>query len=125
MHYTDLILLDIKHIDSRAHQRLTGWSNENILNCARYLSEINLPVWIRHVLVPGLTDDDECLFHLRDFLKTLRNIRRIEVLPYHSMGLYKWDKLGIPYTLRGVDSPTSERVKNAERILGEALSPSE
>lgn len=125
MHYTDLILLDIKHIDSRAHQRLTGWSNENILDCARYLSEINLPVWVRHVLVPGLTDDDEWLFHLRDFLKTLRNIRRIEVLPYHSMGLYKWDKLGIPYTLRGVDSPTSERVKNAERILGEALSPSE
>jgi len=117
MKYTDLVLLDIKHIDNEGHRRLTGWGNENILDCARYLSGISKPVWIRHVLVPTNTDDDAYLHRLRPFLVTLRNIERIEVLPYHAMGVYKWEKLGIHYTLGGVDSPTQERVRNAERIL--------
>lgn len=117
MKYTDLVLLDIKHIDNEGHRRLTGWGNENILDCARYLSDISKPVWIRHVLVPTITDDDAYLYRLRQFLVTLRNIERIEVLPYHAMGVYKWEKLGIRYTLGGVDSPAQERVRNAERIL--------
>ena len=117
MKYTDLILLDIKHIDNEGHKRLTGWGNENILDCARYLSDISKPVWVRHVLVPTITDDDAYLHRLRQFLVTLRNIERIEVLPYHAMGVYKWEKLGIRYTLGGVDSPAQERVRNAERIL--------
>ncbi len=117
MQYTDLILLDIKHIDSEEHKKLTGWGNENILDCAHYLSDIDKQVWIRHVLVPSITDNDASLRRLRAFLKTLRNIRRIEVLPYHSMGMYKWEALGIPYTLKDIDAPTKERVRNAERIL--------
>ena len=117
MKYTDLILLDIKHIDSDAHKQLTGWRNENILDCARYLSDIGKPVWIRHVLIPGINDDDESLRNLRAFIDTLRNVERVDVLPYHALGLYKWEQLGIPYALTEVKSPTEESVRHAQRIL--------
>nr|WP_042740886.1 pyruvate formate-lyase-activating protein [Prevotella fusca] len=117
MKYTDLILLDIKHIDSDAHKQLTGWRNENILDCARYLSDIGKPVWIRHVLIPGINDDDESLRNLRAFIDTLRNVERVDVLPYHALGVYKWEQLGIPYTLTEVKSPTEESVRHAQRIL--------
>ncbi len=121
MKYTDTILLDIKHIRLENHKQLTGWRNDNILDCARYLSEIGKPVWIRHVLVPGITDDDTLLEELSDFLSTLGNIKRIDVLPYHSMGKYKYENLGIKYTLEDVESPTEERVNAAKTILGKAL----
>lgn len=117
MKYTDLILLDIKHIDSDAHKQLTGWRNENILDCARYLSDIGKPVWIRHVLIPGINDDDESLRNLRAFIDTLRNVERVDVLPYHALGVYKWEQLGIPYALTEVKSPTEESVRHAQRIL--------
>ena len=94
MKYTDLVLLDIKHIDNDAHKRLTGWENENILDCARYLSDIHKPVWIRHVLVPGINDDDESLHRLRSFIDTLSNVERVEVLPYHDLGVYKLGAVG-------------------------------
>lgn len=115
---TDLVLLDIKHIDPKKHRALTGRGNANILDFARYLSDISKPVWIRHVLVPGITDDDGDLTRLRAFLDTLNNIQRVEVLPYHSMGEPKWDRLGIPYTLRGTEPPSQERIENAKRLLG-------
>lgn len=121
MQVTDTILLDIKHIDDEEHRKLTRHSNQNILDCARYLSDIKKPVWIRHVLIPGITDKDEYLVQLRDFLKTLDNIQRIDVLPYHTMGIYKYEKLGIDYPLKDVNPPSTERVENAKRILGEAL----
>ena len=121
MSLTDLVLLDLKHIDNQEHKKLTGWENTNVLDCARYLSQIQTPVWIRHVLVPNITDNDTYLHDLRDFIKTLHNVKRIEVLPYHSMGAYKWQKLGLNYTLDHVDSPTRERVENAEKILLSAL----
>ena len=121
MSLTDLVLLDLKHIDNQEHKKLTGWENNNVLDCARYLSQIQTPVWIRHVLVPNITDNDTYLHDLRDFIKTLHNVKRIEVLPYHSMGAYKWQKLGLNYTLDHVDSPTRERVENAEKILLSAL----
>ena len=117
MQYTDLVLLDIKHIDSDAHRRLTGWGNENILDCARYLSDIQKPVWIRHVSVPGINDDDESLRRLRTFLDTLGNVDRVEVLPYHTLGVYKWEQLGIPYTLAGVSPPDEESLIHVRRIL--------
>ena len=117
MAHTDLVLLDIKHIDDEGHRRLTGHSNRSILDCATYLSSIAKPVWIRHVLVPTLTDDDALLHRLRQFLDTLSNIARVEVLPYHTLGTFKWQQLGIPYMLEGVHPPTEERVKNAEKIL--------
>ena len=119
MEYTDLVLLDIKHIDNDAHKRLTGWENENILDCARYLSDIHKPVWIRHVLVPGINDDDESLHKLRSFIDTLSNVERVEVLPYHDLGVYKWEQLGIPYKLTDVKPPTEESVLHARKILTE------
>ena len=119
MKYTDLVLLDIKHIDNDAHKRLTGWENENILDCARYLSDIHQPVWIRHVLVSGINDDDESLHRLRSFIDTLSNVERVEVLPYHALGVYKWEQLGIPYKLTDVKPPTEESVLHARKILTE------
>ena len=117
MALTDLVLLDLKEIRPDSHRALTGWGNENILDCARYLSDIGKPVWIRHVLVPGVTDTDEDLKALGDFIATLKNVERTEVLPYHSMGEAKWERLGIPYTLHGVQPPAEDRVRNAEKLL--------
>ena len=119
MKYTDLVLLDIKHIDSEAHKQLTGWRNENILDCARYLSDIEKPVWIRHVLIPGINDDDESLHRLRAFIDTLSNVERVEVLPYHALGVYKWEQLGIPYALKDIKSPTNESLLHTQKILTE------
>lgn len=117
MKYTDLVMLDIKLIDSEAHKRLTGHNNDNILACAKYLSDIDKPVWIRHVLVPERSDYDEFLIRLDDFIKTLKNVDKVEVLPYHTMGVYKWEQLGIDYPLKGINPPTKERVLNAQKLL--------
>ena len=117
MKYTDLLLFDLKHIDDTKHRELTGRTNRNILDCARYLSDIGKPIWVRHVLVPGVTDNDDDLHALRAFIDTLQNVKRVEVLPYHAMGTYKWEQLGIPYTLKDVSAPSEERVRNAEHIL--------
>lgn len=118
MKYTDLVLLDIKQIDEQEHRKLTGQTGENILAMARELSDMEKPVWIRHVLVPGGSDKDEYLYRLADFIHTLKNVQRVEVLPYHTLGTFKWEKLGIPYPLEGVKPPTQERIDNARRILG-------
>ncbi|MDL2249255.1 pyruvate formate lyase-activating protein [Lachnospiraceae bacterium OttesenSCG-928-J05] len=115
--YTDLIMLDIKHIDNAQHLKLTGQPNTNILEMAEYLSEIDKPVWIRHVLVPGRTDDDEYLHKLDAFIRTLTNVEKVEVLPYHNLGEYKWDELGYDYQLKGIEAPTKERIENAKKIL--------
>ncbi|MBR5375935.1 MAG: pyruvate formate lyase-activating protein [Lachnospiraceae bacterium] len=117
MKYTDLVMLDIKHIDPEEHKKLTGHTNENILACARYLSDHDIPVWIRHVLVPGITDNDEYLKKTADFIRTLKNVKKVEVLPYHTLGEYKWKELGIRYQLEGVDPPEEDRVENAKKIL--------
>lgn len=117
MKYTDLLLFDLKQIDDAKHRELTGRTNRNILDCARYLSDIGKPIWVRHVLVPGVTDNDDDLYALRAFIDTLQNVKRVEVLPYHAMGTYKWEQLGIPYTLKDVSAPSEERVRNAEHIL--------
>ena len=111
------MLLDIKHIDDEAHRRLTRFGNANILDCARYLSDIGKPVWIRHVLVPGITDDEASLVRLHDFLCSLSNIERIDVLPYHTLGTFKYEKLGIAYPLRDTPTPTPESVARARNIL--------
>ncbi|WP_026656172.1 MULTISPECIES: pyruvate formate-lyase-activating protein [unclassified Butyrivibrio] len=117
MKYTDLLLVDIKHIDKDEHIELTGLPNDNIFDGFKYLSDISKPIWIRHVLVPGITDDDEYLKRTREFIETLSNVQKIEVLPYHSMGQHKFETLGIPYKLDGVKSPSKERVENAMKIL--------
>lgn len=117
MEYTDLLLMDLKHINPIEHKKLTGQPNGNILDMFRYLSHIDKPVWLRYVLVPGVTDGEAHLRETRLFLAGLRNIEKIDVLPYHSMGEYKWKALGIPYSLAGVQPPTAEGVARAEQIL--------
>ncbi len=117
MEYTDLILLDLKHIDTNCHKALTGHGNENILELAQYLSEIRKPVWIRHVLIPGINDSKEDLAHLDAFVKSLGNVERFEVLPYHTFGIPKWEALGIPYPLTGIQPPTKEQISRSEELL--------
>lgn len=117
MKVTDLVLLDLKHIDEEEHKILTGCTNENILDMATYLSEIKKPVWIRHVLVPGRSDEDRYLKKLSEFIDTLDNVEKVEVLPYHTLGAYKWKELGMEYPLEKVEPPTKDRVENANRIL--------
>lgn len=117
MKVTDLLLVDIKHIDPEKNQWLTGASNKSVLSMLRYLDSIAKPVWIRHVLVPGITDHKKDLQKLREFLDTLTNVERVEILPYHTMAIPKWDELGIPYTLRGVEPPTKECIDEARQIL--------
>ena len=117
MKYTDLLLLDVKQMDEEKHRVLTGRTNQNILDLARYLSEIKKPVWIRHVLVPGRSDFDGDLQKLHAFIQTLHNVERVEVLPYHTLGAYKWKELGYEYPLEGVEPPSAERIRNANQIL--------
>ena len=118
MKYTDLILLDIKQIDDEQHKILTGHSNQNILDMAKYLSDIGKLVWIRHVLVPERSDKDEYLERLHDFISGLSNVEKVEVLPYHTLGTFKWKELGMEYPLEGINPPTKERVENAKQKLG-------
>ena len=118
MKYTDLFMLDIKHIDDEQHMELTGKSNRNILDMAAYLSENGGKMWIRHVLVPGVTSSEEQLKKLRDFIDTLKTVERVEVLPYHTLGVFKWEELGLDYGLKGVNPPTDEEVEKAKEILG-------
>lgn len=117
MDVTDVLLMDIKHINEEEHIKLTGHTGKNIIEMFRYLDEINKPVWIRHVLVPGITDNDEYLIQTRDFIRTLGNVQRVEVLPYHGLGAMKYKDLGIDYVLKDTNSPTAERVQNAREIL--------
>ena len=115
---TDLFLLDIKCINDDICKDLTGMSNKLELEFARYLSNINKDVWIRQVLVPGYTDNKKDLLALKDFLGTLSNIKKIDILPYHDLGIYKWTNSGLPYLLENVKSATNEDVDRAKEILG-------
>ena len=117
MEVTDLLLLDLKHIDPAAHRELTGVDNANVLDCAKFLSEIGKPVWIRHVLVPGVTSDEMSLRQLGAFVRTLGNVKKVEVLPYHTLGVVKWQALNLPYALAGVKPPSDELVALARSLL--------
>lgn len=117
MEVTDILLVDIKHINSDEHRKLTGYRNENILDMCQYLSDIGKPVWIRHVLIPQRTDFDNYLKQLGDYIKTLKNVKKVEVLPYHTLGVPKYHEMGIKYPLEGIEPPTPDRVKNAEQLL--------
>lgn len=116
--YTDLVILDIKHIDKEKAINLTGFSNENNLNFARYLSNLKIPVWIRQVLVPGFTDDKFDLQKLKQFIDSLDNVEKVEILPYHNLGKFKWEESGDKYELENVIPPTQEEIERAEKILG-------
>lgn len=123
MALTDLVMLDLKHTDADAHKSLTGQDNANILQMAQYLSDSGKAMWIRRVLVPGLTDDEAELTRTRAFIQGLKTVERVEILPYHTLALAKWIKLGIPYPLDGVPEPSNEAVAHAEALLGISKDP--
>jgi pyruvate formate lyase activating enzyme len=114
---SDTVLLDIKAFDGELHRRITGVDNAAVLDCARYLSEIRKPVWIRRVIVPGLTDGEDDLYRLRDFIGELSNVKKTEVLAYHDMGAVKWKALGLSYALEGVRPAGDDDLARARRIL--------
>jgi pyruvate formate lyase activating enzyme len=116
--YTDLVLLDLKQMNNKRHQVLTGQPNDRILKFARWLSDRGTAMWVRHVLVPGRTDSEEDLVALGQFIGSLSGVERFEILPYHRMGIYKWEQLNKPYALTGVGSPTDLEVERAYQIIG-------
>lgn len=118
LNLTDLILLDIKHIDDEKCKDLVGFSNKLELEFAKYLSDNNIPMWIRQVLIPGYTDNKEDLLKLKKFLSTLKNVEKVEILPYHDLGKHKWLKLELKYELDGTRTATNQDVKRAKEILG-------
>jgi len=118
--YTSLVLLDIKHIDDEEHKKLTKHSNKNILEFAKYLSEIKKPMWVRHVVVPGITFNPEYLTKLGEFLAELHNIAALDVLPYHDMAIPKYENLGIDYPLKGVPPLTHEQALEARNVIMQA-----
>lgn len=115
---TDLVLLDIKHIDDEKCKDLVGFSNKLELEFANYLSENGIKMWIRQVIIPGITDDENDLIRLKEFLQTLKTVEKIELNPYHTLGVYKWEDLGLEYPLKGVRQASTEDIERAKRILG-------
>ncbi len=121
MQYSDLVMLDIKHINDEIHRKLTAHSNEKIIEFARYLEKKNIPIWIRHVVLEGYTDNKDDLFALGEFIGSLSNVKALDVLPYHTMGVSKYKELGIKYRLEGVQSLPKERLMEAKRTILEGI----
>ncbi len=117
MKVTNLVMLDIKHIDPEKHFELTKQQNKNILAFAEYLNEKNVDMWIRHVVVPGITDDDEYLYKLGYFIGGLKNLKALDVLPYHTMGVTKYEKLGIEYPLKGVPPMDKDKLIDKKQVI--------
>ena len=117
MEVTDLVMLDIKHIDPEAHKELTGHDNAGVLAFARYLDEKKVDTWIRHVVVPGITDKQDAWLRLGSFLGTLSNVKALDVLPYHVMGVSKYEQLGIDYPLQGVPAATKDLAAKAKMVI--------
>lgn len=114
---TDLIMLDIKHIDPKKHKELTKQPNDGILAFAEHLSERNIPIWIRHVVVPGITDNDEYLYKLGYFIGGLNNLKALDVLPYHTMGVTKYEKLGLEYPLKDVPPMDKNKIVDKKQVI--------
>ena len=121
LEYTDLVLLDIKEIDEQAHKNIAGASNKATLRFAKYLEEINKPVWARYVLVPGFTDSEEHLHALGRFLQPMKNIEKLEIQPYHKLGVHKYESMGWKYELENVPENTPEQLIKAKEILSEYI----
>lgn len=118
LEYTDLVLLDLKCIDAEVHKELTSVELNPILKFLDYLKSIKKKVWIRHVVVPGITDDDKLLERLADFVKDIGNIvEKVEILPYHTLGKYKWEQLGLKYSLEGTPALSSERAEEIKEMF--------
>lgn len=117
LEYTDLVLLDVKCMDPEIHQALTGHSLKPTLDFAEYLDQKGIPVWIRHVLVPGITDYDHLIEKHADYIAGLKNVEQVELLPYHNRGQEKYKNLGMEYPLKNTEPPTAERIENAKKIF--------
>lgn len=118
---TDLVMLDIKHIDPEKHKELTSQPNNKILAFAEYLAEKGIDIWIRHVIVPGITDDDKYLYKLGYFIGGLKTLRALDALPYHTMGKVKYEKLGIPYRLEGVEPMDKDKLIEKKQVILEGI----
>lgn len=114
---TDLVMLDIKQMKDEVHKQLVGVSNKRTLEFARYLQKRNQPTWIRYVVVPGYSDDDESAHMLGKFIKDMKNIEKLEMLPYHSLGAYKWEAMGLKDPLEGVEPPTKATMNRLKSVL--------
>lgn len=114
---TDLVLLSIKHIDEIKHREITGVSSNKVFAFMEYLKEINKPIWVRYVIIPGLTDAKEDVHRLAEFLKGFPNIQLVDILPYHTMGVYKWESMGLDYPLEGIPAPDKISVKEIKNIF--------
>ena len=114
---TDLVMLDIKHIDPAKHRVLTGHSNDNVLAFAKHLEMKNVPLWVRHIIVEGYTDKEDDLIKLGEFIGRLQNLKALDVLPYHTMGVNKYKELGIPYALEGLPALPLEKAKEAKQHI--------
>lgn len=121
MELTDLVMLDIKHIDPEKHKELTAQPNARILQFVAYLASKNVDMWIRHVVVPGITDDDKYLFQLGYFIGQFRNLKALDVLPYHTMGASKYEKMGLEYKLKGVPAMDKNKVVEKKRVILEGI----
>ncbi len=115
---TDLVLLDIKQIDDEKCKNLVGFSNKLELDFANYLSDNSIPIWIRQVLIPNYTDDRQDLLKLKNFISRLKTVQKVELLPYHDMGKFKWKRLGLDYALDNIRNANSNDIKVAKEILG-------
>lgn len=115
--YTNLVMLDIKHIDDEEHKKLTGHSNKNILDFANYLSEKNIPMWVRHVVIPTITYNEEYLAQLGKFMHNLKNVKAIDVLPYHTMAIPKYESMGMDYPLKDIEPLTKDKAIKARDII--------
>ena len=118
---TDLVMLDIKHIDPEKHKELTSQPNDKILAFAEYLAEKGIDIWIRHVIVPGITDNDKYLYKLGYFIGGLKTLRALDALPYHTMGKVKYEKLGIPYRLEGVEPMDKDKLIEKKQVILEGI----
>lgn len=121
MSLTDLVMLDIKHIDPAKHKELTQQPNENILKFAAYLNDKQVDMWIRHVVVPGITDDDKYLFDLGYFIGQFGNLKALDVLPYHTMGEKKYESLGMEYKLKGVPAMNQDKLLEKKKVILDGL----
>lgn len=121
LQYTDLVLLDIKHIDPEKHKKLCGADNTAVLKFAKYLEQKNIPVWIRHVVVEGITDDKDDLFELGRFIGRLKNVKALDVIPYHTMGVSKYQSLGIDYPLCGIDATDITKAEQAKKHITDGI----
>ncbi|AKL94955.1 pyruvate formate-lyase 1-activating enzyme [Clostridium aceticum] len=115
--YIDLVLLDLKHIGPDEHKDLTGVDNSRILSFAKSLDHKNIPIWIRHVVIPTITDEEESLRALAEFVLTLKSVKKVDLLPYHSMGKFKWKEYSSSYPLEGIPDASEEDIAKARMIF--------